>query len=114
MLLHFSDHKVGKFKNDSFWSQLQSSIAQSIGLLIASLSLWKRFKKERQNSWDENRRQRKRYWAWIVPTIVSFLCAVLAIPLYVVAPTDWSAFMSMVSIAIQTLVIAQLALTGDA
>ncbi|KAI8627438.1 hypothetical protein F5Y19DRAFT_179147 [Xylariaceae sp. FL1651] len=98
LVYHYSSHEAGTAQDDDFWSQLQSSVMQIIALVIASKSLWQK------NS--------LRRWTWIIPTVVSFVSAALAVPLYVVAPKEWSAFLSMVSTAVQAFIVAQLAVTG--
>jgi hypothetical protein len=99
LVYHYSSHEAGTAQDDDFWSQLQSSVTQIVALIIASKSLWKR---------NDPRR-----WTWVIPTTISFLSAVLAVPLYVLAPKEWSTFLSMISTALQAFIVAQLALSGE-
>jgi len=53
---------------------------------------------------------RRRFW--LPRTIVAMICTVLAVPLYVSSPKEWSTFCMLTGSAIQAFLSLQLALTG--
>lgn len=49
---------------------------------------------------------------WLPPTMVALVCTVLASPLYVVSPKEWSAFCMLTGSAIQAFLSLRMALAG--
>jgi hypothetical protein len=73
-----STHKPGTTKDADFWFLLQGCITQCFGLAISCLPLLKEPLLPR--------------WSWMPPMVFALLCTVLAPPLYVTLPTEWSSF----------------------
>ncbi|KAI4199778.1 MAG: hypothetical protein LQ350_004405 [Teloschistes chrysophthalmus] len=94
----FSPHTRGTPQDSDFWFLVQSSVSQSIGLLIAALGLWKL--------------KSTPLWVWLSPTVMAAICNMLTMPLYLFAPTEWSSFCAVVAGAIQSFMILQLAIAG--
>ncbi|KAL8660014.1 MAG: hypothetical protein Q9202_006840 [Teloschistes flavicans] len=92
----YSPHTAGTREDSDFWFLVQSSVSQSIGLLISALGLWKL--------------KSTPLWVWLPPTTIAAVCDILAMPLYLFAPTEWSYFCVMVAGAIQSFMVLQLAI----
>lgn len=95
----YSTPGPGTFKDADFWLLLQGSIMQWFSLLIASSALW-----------DKTTLPR---WSWLVPTIFALICSVIAIPLYLLVPTAWSALATTIGSAVQAFMTVQLAFVGE-
>jgi hypothetical protein len=92
-----SEHKPGTVNDADFWFLTQASISQGFGLATACLPLWKASAVPK--------------WSWMPPMVIALLCTLLAPPLYVVAPTEWSSFLTLVATAVQGFVALQFAIT---
>lgn len=88
-----SPHSRGSTKDADFWFLLQSSTTQLIGLSVSALIEW------------QNRNHSQ--WRWIIPRGIAGICAFVAIPLYIAAPTEWSSFLSQIAGLTQTFMICQ-------
>lgn len=93
----FSPHTPGTREDPDFWFLAQSSINQSVVLLISALGLWKL--------------KSTHLWVWL-PAVMAVVCNMLAMPMYLFAPTEWSSFCVVVAGAIQSFMVLQLAIAG--
>ncbi|KAH7327780.1 hypothetical protein B0I35DRAFT_415716 [Stachybotrys elegans] len=100
LVYSYSPHETGTVRDADFWAQLQSSTMQAVSSVVVIISLWHKDKLPR--------------WMWLVPTTVSLVCAIAAVPLYITAPSEWSVFASMISTAVQAFVVVHLAFNGVA
>ena len=83
-----------------FWLLLQSSVMQLLGLFTPMLPVYRRPSKY---AW---------VWTWVLVAAGS-CCAIIVVPLYVIAPTIWSALLSFFGSAGQAFMLLQLALFVD-
>ena len=95
----FSSHTPGTRQDADFWFLIQSCASQLIGLFISAMGMW------RQSSMSS--------WLWLPPTILAAISNVLAVPLYLFEPTEWSLFCVVVAGAIQSFMVLQLAIAGS-
>ncbi|RFU30321.1 hypothetical protein B7463_g5999, partial [Scytalidium lignicola] len=89
-----SPHLAGRRSDADFWFLIQNSILQVVGLLTIVASLLTRSRLPRQ-PW---------FWTWGFVGMSS-ACALAAIPLYLVVPTEWSATVSFAGSAAQAFVV---------
>lgn len=91
---YYSDHLPGTTKDADFWFLLQGCITQVFTLIISGIPLkadsrlWKRM--------------------WVPPMILALTCTVIAPPLYLTAPTEWSSFVVLIATGIQAFMVLQL------
>ncbi|KAF5566700.1 hypothetical protein FPHYL_3641 [Fusarium phyllophilum] len=91
---NYSDHKPGTTKDADFWFLMQSCITQGFTLIISGIPL-------RADS-----RLRKR--TWVPPMLLALICTIIAPPLYLTAPTEWSSFVGLIASGIQAFMVLQL------
>ncbi|KAF5237443.1 hypothetical protein FANTH_10805 [Fusarium anthophilum] len=91
---NYSDHTPGTTKDADFWFLMQSCITQGFTLIIAGIPL------------RADPRLRKR--TWVPPMFLALICTVIAPPLYLTAPTEWSSFVGLVAGGIQAFMVLQL------
>ncbi|KAI1027141.1 hypothetical protein LB504_008040 [Fusarium proliferatum] len=91
---NYSDHKPGTTKDADFWFLMQSCITQGFTLIISGIPL-------RADS-----RLRKR--TWVPPMLLALICTIIAPPLYLTAPTEWSSFVGLIATGIQAFMVLQL------
>lgn len=89
----YSPHLRGSTSDADFWFLIQSGITQIVGLVVSGLL--------------EYQRGDLPHWRWALPTGIAALCALIAVPLYVLAPTEWSTFLSQVASATQSFMVCQ-------
>lgn len=94
----YSSHETGTTKDDDFWFLLQGCVSQFFGMGYMIIPLVTIAQVPR--------------WFWLPPTMVAMVCTVLAVPLYVFVPKEWSAFCMLLGSAIQAFLSLQLALAG--
>ncbi|KAK0751301.1 hypothetical protein B0T18DRAFT_361708 [Schizothecium vesticola] len=94
-----SPHDSGTTQDSDFWFLLQGCISQVFGMGYMIIPLLKKTQ------------VRRRFW--LPPTIVAMICTVLAVPLYVSSPKEWSAFCMLTGTAVQAFLSLQLALAGE-
>lgn len=66
---------------------------QLLGLLISALLEWKTGGLPK--------------WRWVLPSAIAACCSIIAIPLYLILPTEWSSFLSLVAGATQSFMVLQ-------
>ncbi|KAF5543343.1 salicylate hydroxylase [Fusarium mexicanum] len=91
---NYSDHAPGITKDADFWFLMQSCITQGFTLIISGIPL------------RADPRLRKR--TWVPPMFLALICTVIAPPLYLTAPTEWSSFVGLVAGGIQAFMVLQL------
>ncbi|KAF5601774.1 salicylate hydroxylase [Fusarium pseudocircinatum] len=91
---NYSEHTPGTTKDADFWFLMQSCITQGFTLIISGIPL------------RADPRLRKR--TWIPPMFLALICTVIAPPLYLTAPTEWSSFVGLVAGGIQAFMVLQL------
>ncbi|KAF5582546.1 salicylate hydroxylase [Fusarium pseudoanthophilum] len=91
---NYSDHKPGTTKDADFWFLMQSCITQGFTLIISGIPL------------RADPRLRKR--TWVPPMLLALVCTIIAPPLYLTAPTEWSSFVSLIASGIQAFMVLQL------
>ncbi|KAI1015759.1 hypothetical protein LB505_012012 [Fusarium chuoi] len=84
---NYSDHKPGTTKDADFWFLMQSCITQGFTLIISGIPL------------RANPVLRKR--TWVPPMLLALMCTIIAPPLYLTAPTEWSSFVCLIATGIQ-------------
>jgi len=93
-----SSHEPGTTLDDDFWFLLQGCISQFFGMGYMIIPLL--------NSAQVRRR------FWLPPMMIALVCTVLAVPLYLISPKEWSAFCMLTGSATQAFLSLQLALAG--
>lgn len=88
-----SPHLQGSTNDPDFWFLIQGSVVQLLGLVISALL-------ERKNG-------NLPVWRWVFPTGIAGVCSITAIPLYLVAPTEWSSFLSLAASSAQSFMVWQ-------
>lgn len=91
---YYSDHLPGTTKDADFWFLLQGCITQVFTLIISGIPL------------KADSRLRKRIW--VPPMILALICTLIAPPLYLTAPTEWSSFVVLIATGIQAFMVLQL------
>ncbi|KAF5715797.1 hypothetical protein FGLOB1_2834 [Fusarium globosum] len=91
---NYSDHKPGTTKDADFWFLMQSCITQGFTLVISGIPLW------------SDPRMQKR--TWVPPMLLALICTIIAPPLYLTAPTEWSSFVGLIATGIQAFMVLQL------
>ncbi|ENH72267.1 hypothetical protein FOC1_g10004505 [Fusarium oxysporum f. sp. cubense race 1] len=91
---NYSDHTPGTTKDADFWFLMQSCITQGFTLIISGIPL------------KADPRLRKR--TWVPPMLLALVCTIIAPPLYLAAPTEWSSFVGLVATGIQAFMVLQL------
>ncbi|KAF5711762.1 salicylate hydroxylase [Fusarium mundagurra] len=79
----YSDHKPGTTKDADFWFLMQSCITQGFTLIISGIPL------------RADPRLPKR--TWVPPMLLALICTIIAPPLYLTAPTEWSSFVGLIA-----------------
>ena len=95
----FLPHKSGTSSDADFWFLVQICVSQFVGLILSAGGLWRQSPGSIQY--------------WLPPTLLAVVCIVLAVPLYLFTPTEWSNFAVIVAGAIQSVLILQLAIAED-
>ncbi|KAF4418712.1 salicylate hydroxylase [Fusarium acutatum] len=91
---NYSDHTPGTTKDADFWFLTQSCITQGFTLIISGIPL------------KADPRLRKR--TWVPPMLLALVCTIIAPPLYLTAPTEWSSFVGLIATGIQAFMVLQL------
>ncbi|RBR16966.1 hypothetical protein FVER53590_05727 [Fusarium verticillioides] len=91
---NYSEHKPGTTKDADFWFLMQSCITQGFTLIISGIPL------------RADPRLRKR--TWVPPMLLALICTIIAPPLYLTAPTEWSSFVGLIAAGIQAFMVLQL------
>jgi hypothetical protein len=87
-------HLQGTIDDADFWFLIQATLVQVQGLVVSALL--------------EQKRGRLPRWRWAIPAAVAAVCSVMAIPLYLSVPKEWSSFLSLVAGTTQSFMILQL------
>jgi len=87
-------HLQGTADDADFWFLIQATLVQVQGLVVSALL--------------ERKRGRLPRWRWAIPAAVAAACSIVAIPLYLSVPREWSSFLSLVAGTIQSFMILQL------
>jgi hypothetical protein len=87
-------HLQGTIDDADFWFLIQATLVQVQGLVVSALLGQKRGRLPR--------------WRWAIPAAVAAVCSVMAIPLYLSVPKEWSSFLSLVAGTTQSFMILQL------
>ncbi|ORY15962.1 hypothetical protein BCR34DRAFT_143714 [Clohesyomyces aquaticus] len=88
-----SPHLQGSTHDADFWFLIQTTTMQLLGLGASALLGW--------NSGDIPK------WRWALPTGIAGACSITAIPIYLVVPTEWSTFLSLVAGGTQSFLLLQ-------
>jgi hypothetical protein len=88
-----SSHLQGTANDADFWFLILATLTQIQGLLVSALLEWKR--------------DRLPKWRWAIPAAVAGACSIVAIPLYLCVPKEWSSFLSLVAGTTQSFIISQ-------
>jgi chromate transport protein ChrA len=88
-----SPHLQGTTNDADFWFLIQAAIMQLLGLVVSALL--------------ERKVGDLPKWRWALPTMIAAACSVTAIPLYLVVPSEWSTFLSLVASATQSFMVLQ-------
>jgi hypothetical protein len=89
-----SPHVPGTAKDADFWFLIPATFMQILGLLVSALL--------------ERERGGLPKWRWGLPTAVAGACSIMAVPLYLAVPKEWSSFLSLVAGATQSFMTLQL------
>ncbi|KAF5981977.1 hypothetical protein FBULB1_4479 [Fusarium bulbicola] len=92
---NYSDHTPGTTKDADFWFLMQNCITQGFTLIISGILL--------------RADPRLRKLIWVPPMLLALICTIIAPPLYVNAPTEWSSFVGFLAGGIQGFMVLQLA-----
>ncbi|KAF2671636.1 hypothetical protein BT63DRAFT_422185 [Microthyrium microscopicum] len=95
----FSPHQHGTFEDADFWFLLQSSLTQLLGTVLSFIPIYKENKLPRRVS--------------ITLMIAALLATLLATPLYILVPTEWSGFLSIIGASIQAFQVLQIVISED-
>jgi hypothetical protein len=87
-------HLQGTANDADFLFLIQATLVQVQGLVVSALL--------------ERKRSRLPRWRWAIPAAVATACSIVAIPLYLSVPKEWSTFLSLVAGTIQSFMILQL------
>ncbi|KAF1978036.1 hypothetical protein BU23DRAFT_564322 [Bimuria novae-zelandiae CBS 107.79] len=87
-------HLQGTVNDADFWFLIQATLVQIQGLVVSALL--------------ERKRGRLPRWRWAIPAAIAGACSIVAIPLYLTVPRDWSSFLSLVAGTTQSFMILQL------
>lgn len=88
-----SPHSKGTTSDADFWFLTQAAVMQCLGLCISALR--------------EGKNMTTPVVRWALLAVVAAICSLTAIPLYLVAPTEWSSFLSLTATATQTFMVLQ-------
>ncbi|KAH7416910.1 hypothetical protein BKA64DRAFT_656489 [Cadophora sp. MPI-SDFR-AT-0126] len=91
-------HIAGSTNDPDFWFLMQGCVSQLLGLAASALLEWK------SGGYQK--------WRWRLPMGIAVLCSVLATPLYVLVPTEWSSFLTFITSTTQSFILLQHFLTG--
>jgi hypothetical protein len=87
-------HLPGTADDADFWFLIQATLVQVQGLVVSALL--------------ERKRGRLPRWRWAIPAVIAAICSIMAIPLYLSVPKEWSSFLSLVAGITQSFMILQL------
>jgi hypothetical protein len=88
-----SPHLKGTINDADFWFLIQAAIMQLLGISVSALL-------ERESG-------NLPKWRWVFPTAIAGTFSVIAVPLYLAVPTEWSSFLSLTAGATQSFMILQ-------
>ncbi|PVH71051.1 hypothetical protein DL98DRAFT_577582 [Cadophora sp. DSE1049] len=94
----YSDHQTGNTSDANFWQLISGSSMQFLSILTILIPTIFNIRKM---AW---------FWTWILAA-TSIICAIMAIPLYLYAPTKWSTMLSFVGSVAGAFVTLQLVYT---
>lgn len=86
-------HLQGTANDADFWFLILATLTQIQGLVVSALLEWKRGRLPK--------------WRWTIPAAIAGACSVIAIPLYLIAPKEWSSFLSLIAGTTQSFMISQ-------
>lgn len=86
-------HVQGTTSDADFWFLILATLTQIQGLAVSALLEWKRDCLPK--------------WRWATPAAVAGACSIVAIPLYVLVPKEWSSFLSLAAGMTQSFMISQ-------
>lgn len=86
-------HLQGTANDADFWFLMLATLTQIQGLVVSVLL--------------ERNRGRLPKCRWAIPAAVAGACSIMAIPLYLHVPKEWSSFLSLVAGTTQNLMISQ-------
>ena len=95
---NYSPHEHGTVKDVDFWSLLENTTTQLFGVVTAAIPLW----------------SRKNISNGLAAGLIAFavVTTILAVPLYLKAPTEWSQIFAMMGASVQAFMMLQLVLVG--
>jgi hypothetical protein len=95
-----SSHQVGSISDADFYQTVSNSVMQLLGIVTLIVP----------TAYNERLVRMAWFWTWLLAS-VSATCGIVAVPLYLYLPTEWSASLSFVSSVAQAFVILQLVFT---
>ncbi len=98
MAYRYSTHHHGTTEDADFYFLLQANLTQALSIVLSYIPVWK--SKQLPNR------------VGIPLTALAFLLTVLAIPVYLAFPTEWSGFLTMIGASIQAFMILQIVISG--
>lgn len=90
---YLSPHLQGTANDADFWFLILSTLTQIHGLIVSVLFEWKRGHLSK--------------WYCTIPSVVVGVCSLMAIPLFLYVPKEWSSFLSLVAGVAQSIMISQ-------
>jgi hypothetical protein len=88
-----SSHEKGATEDADFWFLVQNTTMQLLGLIITALPGWRDGKLPKPR--------------WVFPAAVAGISFILAIPLILVLPKEWSSLLCTVAGGLQTFMVLQ-------
>ncbi|RYN45873.1 hypothetical protein AA0118_g12754 [Alternaria tenuissima] len=88
-----SHHLRGTTNDADFWFLIAATLTQLQGLAVSALL--------------ERSRGCLPKWRWVIPAAFAGACSIVAIPLYLYIPTEWSSLFSLVAGIIQAFLVSQ-------
>jgi hypothetical protein len=89
-----SPHLKGTANDADFCFLIQDTMMQVQGLVVSALL--------------EQKRGCLPGWRWAIPATIAAACSILAIPLYLTVPKEWSSFLTLVAGTTQSFMMLQL------
>jgi hypothetical protein len=86
-------HLQGTANDADFWFLILATLTQVQGLLVSALLEWERGRLPK--------------WRWAVPAAIAGACSIVAIPIYLTVPKEWSSFLSLIAGTTQSFMISQ-------
>jgi hypothetical protein len=86
-------HLRGTANDADFWFLILATLTQVQGLVVSALLEWERGRLPK--------------WRWAGPAAIAGACSIVAIPIYLTVPKEWSSFLSLIAGTTQSFMISQ-------